>query len=35
MASRIVPGGRDSWEHAFEFAKLPRQRYLSDLTDLA
>src|SRR5215218_20327 len=27
MAPRIVPGGRDSREHAFEFARLPRQRY--------
>jgi hypothetical protein len=33
MAPRIVPGGRDSREHVFEFAKPPRQRYPSDLTD--
>src|SRR5688572_22128873 len=35
MAPRIVPGGCDTWEHVFEFEKPPRQRYLSDLTDLA
>jgi hypothetical protein len=27
MAPRIVPGGRDSREHTFEFARLPHQRY--------
>jgi hypothetical protein len=34
MASRIVPGGRDSREHVFESERPPRQRYPSDLTDL-
>jgi hypothetical protein len=35
MTPRIVAGGRDSREHVFEFEKLPRQRYPSDLTNLA
>jgi hypothetical protein len=32
MASKIVPGGCDTWERVFEFEKPPRQRYPSDLT---
>jgi hypothetical protein len=34
MAAGIVPGGYDTWEHAFEAEQPPGHRQSSDLTDL-
>jgi hypothetical protein len=34
MAAGIVPGGCDTWEHAFEAEQPPGHRLSYDLTDL-